>query len=324
MESINNNIFLILIAGIPAIGKSYFANKIISEFSKKYDDIKYLNFDKSENINQENYLQFKQMRNDYITKIDQLLMDIGYSNKSLLIILDDNFFLKSMRKKIYNLFMDKIIQYSNNTQNTSVNFYYLELLFKPLNINYCLNLNSLRKDSEKIPEKIIINMNNVFEYNSPYIDKSKCLIIDISSKEDMTNFDIDSINKNMKNYLIKIKQEKKNDNKQIINIKNNKSVLIDEIENIIRKNINILLKNDDTMKKNGKKISLYKKEYMKNISNFIKNIDKENIEDDTKFDNNIKILIKECLMKDEIQQIKENKNLENIIISDFQNYLKKL
>ena len=140
----------------------------------------------------------------------------------------------------------------------------------------------------------------------------------------MTNFDIDSINKNMKNYLIKIKQEKKNDNKQIINIKNNKSVLIDEIENIIRKNINILLKNDDTMKKNGKKISLYKKEYIKNINNFIKNIDKENIEDDTKFDNNIKILIKECLMKDEIQQIKENKNLENIIISDFQNYLKKL
>ena len=321
MESINNDVFLILIAGVPAIGKSYFATKIISEFSQKYD-IKYLNFDKSENINQENYLQFKQMRNDYITKIDQLLTDIEFYNKSLLIILDDNFFLKSMRKKIYNLFIDKIIQYSNKTSNKLLNFYYLEILFKPLDINYCINLNSSRKDTDKIPEKIIINMNNIFEYNSPYIDKSKSLIININSKEDMTNFNIDLINKNKQNYLIQNKREKEIDNKQIINIKNNNSVLIDEIENIIRKEINFLLKNDKTMKKNGKKVSICKKEYMKIISNFIRNIEKGNIGNDTEFDSNLKILIKEYLVKDEIQQIRQDKNFNSILILDFQNYLK--
>ena len=96
MNSKEKNIFILLIGGIPGIGKSYFANKISVELKDIYD-IKYLNFDLLENINKDNYLQYQQMRNDYLLKIQEILNninDINIKNKSLLIILDDNFFLK--------------------------------------------------------------------------------------------------------------------------------------------------------------------------------------------------------------------------------------
>ena len=88
-----NNIFIILIGGIPAIGKSYLSFKILSEYKDIYD-IKYLNFDLIENINKDNYLQYQQMRNDYLLKIKELLNNTNIDNNSkpLVIILDDNFF----------------------------------------------------------------------------------------------------------------------------------------------------------------------------------------------------------------------------------------
>ena len=123
MESGMKNIFIILIGGIPGIGKSFLANKII-EYKNEYE-IKYLSFDSVENINKDNYFQFQQMRDDYLKKIKEIFDNINTINaQSLLIILDDNFFLKSMRKKIYNSLINKIIKLnSNNAQ-----FYYIEIL----------------------------------------------------------------------------------------------------------------------------------------------------------------------------------------------------
>ena len=142
MESQVKNIFIILIGGIPGIGKSFLSNKIC-EIYKDLCQIKYLNFDKVENINKDNYLQYQQMRDDYLLKIKDILDDIenivNNNNKSTLVILDDNFFLKSMRKKIYNSLMDKIIELNSDS---NFKFYYLEILLKPLDLNYCLkNLN---------------------------------------------------------------------------------------------------------------------------------------------------------------------------------------
>ena len=103
METKSNEIFIVLIGGIPGIGKSFLSEKICEEYKDCFD-IKYLNFDKIENINKDNYLQYQQMRNDYLLKIKEIFNEInnGINNKSLLVILDDNFFLKSMRIKIYN------------------------------------------------------------------------------------------------------------------------------------------------------------------------------------------------------------------------------
>ena len=141
MESDRKSIFILLIGGIPGTGKSFLSNKICVEYKEQFD-IKYLNFDSIENINKDNYLQYQQMRDDYLLKIKEIFANINYiNNKSLFIILDDNFFLKSMRKKIYNSFIDKIIELNS----TNFKYYYLEILLKPIDLNYCLNYLNLIK-----------------------------------------------------------------------------------------------------------------------------------------------------------------------------------
>ena len=94
------NIYTFLICGIPAIGKSFFCKKLIEEIKKENQlnynfDIIYLSFDKIENINENNYLQFQQMRDDFLKKYNEII-DFYFNNiknKNYFIILDNNLFL---------------------------------------------------------------------------------------------------------------------------------------------------------------------------------------------------------------------------------------
>lgn len=332
-ENEKKEIFILLIGGVPAIGKSFLSKKILNEFSDIYE-IKYLNFDSIENINKNNYLQYQQMRTDYLNKTKEILSNINLFSKSTIIILDDNFFLKSMRKKIYNLFIDTIFDItSNNNKNNNFVFYYLEILLKPNDINFCLKLNSERKINEKIPDNIIINMNNVFEYSSPYIENDNNLVININGVEDLQKIGIKNeifnrkekfgIKLNNKNY--NFNDNNNEENKGIK--KNNKAILIDCIESIIRKDINEIFKCDKDMKKKGKNISVLKKEYMKKISNIINNI--ENFIEDKKniinYDLSKEIIIKisEYLNNDSIDNNINNNNdlLFELIKNNFKDYL---
>ena len=309
------NIIILLIGGIPGVGKSYLSNKIIGEYKDIYE-IKYLNFDLIENINKDNYLQYQQMRNDYLLKIQEILdKQINFvKNKSLLIILDDNFFLKSMRKKIYNAIIDKIFQ-NNINNNNLINFYYLELLLKPNDIKYCLKMNSKRNNIQKIPNDIIINMNNIFEYNCPYINKNQNIILHINNEDNLNNLNvIKEIFKNKEKYIIKQK-EKDNKERKIID-KDKKAKLIDDIEDIIRKEINNIFKSNKYNKKKGKEISIYKKEYMKLIINYIRNIN-NNDEDVNKSD--LFKLFDECIINN--ISFSEKENHVKILKEDFLNYL---
>ena len=327
MNSKEKNIFILFIGGIPGIGKSYFANKISVELKDIYE-IKYLNFDLLENINKDNYLQYQQMRNDYLLKIQEILKNINVidiKNKSLLIILDDNFFLKSMRKKIYNAILDKIIQIQNNitieNKTEKLYFYYLEILLKPKDINYCIKMNSLRNINQRIPDNIILNMNNMFEYNSPYANKNQTFILDINNEENLNNPNlIIDILYSKEKYIIK--QKEKEIKEKVIIEKDNKIKLIDDIEDIIRKEINAFLKNNDTCRKKGKEISLHKKEYMKIIINYIKNIEQN--EKDAKFEINSQLfLLLKNLVNNNISNISQNENYSKIIKEDFSNFLRK-
>ena len=321
MKTYNKNIFIILIGGIPGIGKSYLSNKITLEFKDLYE-IKYLNFDLIENINKENYLQYQQMRNDYLLKIQEILQEINdfNFNKSLLIILDDNFFLKSMRKKIYNLIFDKIIEFQNNKSN--IKFYYVELLLKPKDINYCLKKNLDRNNSQKIPDNIIVNMNKMFEYSSPYINKNQSIILDINNEESLNNSNkIKDIFNNKDKYIIQHKE--KEEKEKIIVEKGNKAKLIDDIEDIIRKEVNIILKSNENNIKKGKEISIYKKEYMKMLLNDIKKKElnnNSNIDNDIENKSNTLKLLKDCIINN-INNISQNENKMKIIKDDFINYL---
>ena len=314
METNLKSIFIIIIGGIPAIGKTFLSKQIILELKDEYE-IKYLNFDYEENINKDNYLQYQQMRNDYLLKAKEIFNEFNnISKQNLLIILDDNFFLKSMRKKIFNSFMDKIIELNSNNYL----FYYLEIFLKPYDLNYCLKKNSLRDENNKIPDNIIINMNKIFEYNSPYINNNQVLIIDIINEESINDKLIKEIFNNKEKYTIKYHKNISLKEK-IITEKNDKAKLIDEIENIIRKEINIILKSNEENKKKGKEISKYKKDYMKIILNNINNLENNKINKEE--ENNLALI-------NEIKNVIDNdlnisQNQLELIKDDFKEYLKK-
>ena len=316
-SSYKKKIFLIIIGGIPGIGKSFLAERICSEY-KNIFDIRYLNFDKIENINKDNYLQYQQMRNDYLLKVKEIFNSINNNcvlNKSIMIILDDNFFLKSMRKKIYNLLIDKIIELNSNI----FQFYYLEILLKPFDINYCFKMNLNRENKSQIPENIIINMNNIFEYSSPYANNEQVLILDIINEQSINDNLVKEIFNNKEKYFINYLNEKKEKEEKIIIKKDEKSKLIDDIEEIIRKEVNEIFKRNKENKKKGKEISIYKKEFMKLLINNIKNIENNKNE----ISNNNKDLFD--LLKNNIINknfnISENQQLIELIKDNFKNYL---
>jgi hypothetical protein len=291
MESDLKTIFIMIIGGVPGVGKSFLSNKICTEY-KNIFEIKYLNFDSIENINKDNYLQYQQMRNDYLVKIKEIFRDINdFDSKNLLVILDDNFFLKSMRKKIFNTLMDKVIELNSNL----IKFYYLEILLKPFDINYCLKMNLNREKTNIIPDNIIVKMNNIFEYNSPYANDSQVLILNISNEECLNNNKlIQEIFDNKDKYIIKKKKE--NEIKEKIKIeKDEKAKLIDDIEDILRKEVNLIFQKNKEIQKRGKEISSHKKEYMKIILNCIKNFENEkNI--DTENKNELLVILKNCII----------------------------
>ena len=318
MESSDvKKIFIIVIGGVPGVGKSFLAEKICSEYKNAFD-IKYLNFDKIENINKDNYLQYQQMRNDYLLKAKEIFNNINNNyilTKSLMIILDDNFFLKSMRKKIYNSLIDKIIELNSN----KFKFYYLEILLKPADLNYCLKMNLKRDKKEQIPDNIIINMNNIFEYNSPYANNTQVLILDIINEQSINDNLVKEIFNNQEKYLINIFNENKEKEQKIIIEKDDKSKLIDSIEEVIRKEVNELFKINKDYRKKGKEISIYKKEYMKLIINNIKNIEniKSEISDNYKdlFD-----MLKNCIINKSFN-ISEDQQIIQLIKSNFKKFL---
>ena len=327
-----NNIFIILIGGIPAIGKSYLSFKILSEYKDIYD-IKYLNFDLIENINKDNYLQYQQMRNDYLLKIKELLNNTNIDNNSkpLVIILDDNFFLKSMRKKIYNSIIDKILE-SKSIKN-NIKYYFLEILLKPKDLNYCLTINKNRSSNQIIPKDVIVNMNNIFEYNSPYLNKNQSIILEINNEESLQNSCIiKDIFNNKEKYIIKQKENEEKEKEKIIIEKDNKAKLIDSIEDLVRKEVSEILKSNKNNRKKGKEISIHKKEYMKIILNNIKKIEKDKINSDkgniindnnnNNNNENIRLFnfLKDCVTNN-IKDITQNENYIKVIKEDFNNYL---
>ena len=230
-----------------------------------------------------------------------------------------------MRKKIYNAILDRIIQIQNNltaeNKTEKLYFYYLEILLKPKDINYCIKMNSLRNVNQRIPDNIILNMNNMFEYNSPYANKNQTFILDINNEENLNNPNlIKDILYSKEKYIIK--QKEKEIKEKVIIEKDNKIKLIDDIEDIIRKEINAILKNNDTFRKKGKEISLHKKEYMKIIINYIKNIELN--EKDVKFEINSQLfLLLKNLVNNNISNISQNENYSKIIKEDFSNFLRK-
>ena len=123
-------------------------------------------------------------------------------------------------------------------------------------MDYVIKNNENRKD--KIPNNIIIRMNELFEYDSPYIKNKNQKIILV---ENYNSFD--TINyKEIINFGNTI--EKKGEDKKIIIEKNENAKFIDDIELIIRKEISNIMKDKNNKKKGKNNFSNEKRIYERN------------------------------------------------------------
>jgi hypothetical protein len=302
----SHKIYTLLVGGIPGIGKTFFSNQVKTYITNEHSNnnsfnIKVLNFDQIENINADNYFNFQEMRDDYVKEYSNYLMGINDSNNKLYeyIILDDNFFLKSMRKKIY----QNLINHIESKQNTKYTYYYIEIFLKCTNLSIAFSNNESRK--EIIPINVIQNIHDKFEYSSPYLSDCKNVFI----------YNIDDINslkkfpfKTVFNYIIENKCKiSLNSNKiqPLIISKTYEAKIIDLIELQLRKEINLYLTKNSQMRSKGKDLSNYKKEYIKLLNHALTST-KQPVNNENKY------------LYDLLQQFHLSKNQDNIDI--FVNY----
>lgn len=261
-------IYTILICGIPGIGKSYFCQKFMDYLKgdEKNNNFVYLSFDAIEQISEDNFSKYQEMRDDYNNNYKQNI--IKYINNpnsapNFFLLLDDNFYLKSMRKKIYQSLTIIIESYIN-----SFEFYYSEIFLKANDIGFALKMNEQRKN--KIPEEIIQKMNSSFEYSSPYLENNNNIKIkDIIDLNSINSFNFQEFVETHLNKKCKLELKKKEMEQEQLT-KNQRAQLIDDIEISLRQSIGEILRNKK-YSMNGKIISEKKKEYMKKISSLINN-----------------------------------------------------
>lgn len=262
-------IYTILICGIPATGKTFLSKKIV-EFCKENKlglNCLHMSFDNISNINQENYFKFKEMRDGFVNDYKMTVNSVMTKNESALIILDDNFYLKSMRKKIYQSMNDII---DNNERSSSFDWFYGEIFLQCSDIQYILTQNEERK--EKIPNEIISKMNTLFEYSSPYLSNpNSTFTLSINNKNLLQEMNYEDLLTQIEKCCI-IKREKVNTIKNEIISKDIQAQFIDLVELKLRQSINQFMKTNKNKSINGKVISNKKKEYMNIIISYIHNI----------------------------------------------------
>ncbi|EUB59530.1 Ras-related GTP-binding protein D [Echinococcus granulosus] len=164
-DDINGVRALILLIGLPAAGKSYISNKIVDE-SSKFTCI-LIEFDDNIVFGQSKDFNWKSERNAIYSSIQTFITEFGSGNRSfetqglhirlpkettgdlpVVVILDDNFYYRSMRKQYFLLSKACRCAYLTVSLRT------------PLNL--CIERNAKRTPS--IPSSVLDRMNERFEW----------------------------------------------------------------------------------------------------------------------------------------------------------------
>lgn len=105
-----HRIVILMVCGVPGVGKTYLSNKLINQFKTK-ENIKsfYFNFDEifvKDSFNDQNnkfdLLKFKASRIKLFEKFKLKMNDLFENSKDTsILIIDDNFYFKSMRKPYF-------------------------------------------------------------------------------------------------------------------------------------------------------------------------------------------------------------------------------
>jgi tRNA uridine 5-carbamoylmethylation protein Kti12 len=300
----NSDLNFILLCGLPGVGKTYFSHLLKTMLEKNiYSNINLVflfNFDdflfnpeKKFNLynnSQETELKsqlFKIEKFDFTTynkkrkeffnfikeKLENQIVPDYKKGKMFMtktfFIIDDNFYLRSMRKPFFKL--SNFLSQEYKLKST-----YLEIHLRA-NLDYCMAYNLKREGLFRIPEEVFSKITKNFEWESLYDHyKLTIEIIDETTLNDFhlieNNFIVEltkSLNENLESmgklFLIKSNDDS---NKKIQRTKN-KELFIELLENKLRKSIGEYIKLNRINNKNiCKKFAIIKKSFMELIKSF--------------------------------------------------------
>jgi tRNA uridine 5-carbamoylmethylation protein Kti12 len=256
-----NNINIILICGIPGVGKSSFTKLLKTILTKEYcweaTSISFDNiFINNSKIDLTKYNDSRlQFYNSFKNKLKE---NIDNSESPFFMLLDDNFYFRSMRKPFYKLVKEQL------KSNISITYLEIHLLGS---LDYCLKNNKNRKtDIEVIPDQVVEKMYNCFE-NFSFLKNLVHNIqvteyIDKISSDDIDTF-LNRLSSSHDDILLALKKEEgqKSENK-----KESKSLFMEHLDKEIR------VKNSEIIKSNkslGKELANHKQQFLQLIKSLL-------------------------------------------------------
>ncbi|MCQ6253874.1 L-seryl-tRNA(Sec) kinase [Methanocaldococcus sp.] len=232
---------LIILVGLPSVGKSTFSKNLAKILSKYNIDVIVLGSD----LVRESFPKWKEQYEEFIKRTTQLLIDEAL--KKYWVIVDDTNYYNSMRRDLINLAK----KYNKN--------YAIIYLKAPLNILIKRNV----ERGEKIPNEVIKKMYEKFdEPGKKYKWDEPFLTIDTTK-----NFDLEDIAKKL---IEKSKEIPKYEEVEENKLKNNN--IFDEIDKKTRKIISEYIKSGKISRDKIKDIVNLRKEFLKKLKK-LNNID---------------------------------------------------
>ena len=185
-----NKIYVILTCGIPASGKSTFTSNFSKYITSKephqsfqVDNITIIEYDSiTESIfieankdnkhqnknNTEKILEaWKSSRIKAFEELEDKLSKLESTNQTNVILLDDNFYLRSMRRELYRKCQERC------SDNQSVSYYFSVIYFAIDDVSTCIQRNESRNADNIvrcIPDEVIYRMNDKLE--APSLDNN--------------------------------------------------------------------------------------------------------------------------------------------------------
>ena len=230
---------LVILVGLPSVGKSTFSKRLSKELYKKGMDNIILGTD----LIRESFPAWKEEYEDFIKNSTYYLIDNALKNYT--VIVDDTNYYNSKRRDLINIA-------KKNRKNHIIIY-----LKAPLELLLKRNI----ERGAKIPNEVIINMFNKFdEPGNKYSWDKPDIIIDTTKDIDYNKIVNKIINKSKKPFK-EIEEAKKEISK--------KENILNEIDKITRKIMGEYIRNNELRKDEIKKISELRKNYLKEVKNKI-------------------------------------------------------